>query len=165
MSLVSVHSLEYTVRNQSLPARDCCDGVDGPLPIHRLQHVYRQLVFISNSLWEAVTGRHECCGDSKVQQKEYAWKSKKAKARERRYYCHALSQDDGCKVARYKTFYHSDSSAWQHLHGGHRQDKQEKGNQSRNHSLYLTVTKVWGGEQNGPAACILLSYVPLSLGI
>ena len=77
LAAVIVHSLEYTVGIQSLPAWDSCDGVDGPLPIQRLQHVYRQLVFISSSLWEAVTGRHECCGDNKAQQKEYAWKLKK----------------------------------------------------------------------------------------
>ena len=162
LAAVIVHSLEYTVRNQNLPAWDCCDGVDGPLPIQRLQHVYRQLVFISSSLWEAVTGRHECCGDNKAEQKEYAWKIKKAKAGTRRCYCNVRSQDDGCKVARYKTFYHSDSNPWQHWHGGHRQDKQENGNQSRNQSLYVTVTKVWGVnrvDQQLTSYCLMCHYL------
>jgi hypothetical protein len=76
------------------------DEVDGSLPIHRLKYVYRQLVFISNSLCEADEGRHECCRDKKAEQKEYDLRTKKEKAREMRCYCHVQSQDDGCKVAR-----------------------------------------------------------------
>jgi len=106
LAAVIVHGLEYTVRNQSLPARDRCDGVDGPLPIQRLQHVYRQLVFISNSLWEAFSSKPERCGDNKAQQNEHAWKTKKAKARERRWYCHVHSQDDGCKPFTFLTAVH-----------------------------------------------------------
>jgi hypothetical protein len=39
--------------------------------IDRGSTVYRQLVFISNSLCEADEGRHECCRDNKTEKKKH----------------------------------------------------------------------------------------------
>jgi len=41
----------------------------------------------------------------------------------------------------------------------------KQGNQSRNQSLSLIITNVWGDGQNGPAAYILPYHVLLSEGI
>jgi hypothetical protein len=65
------------------------------------------------------------------------------KASEMRCYCHVQSQDDGCKMTRLKkpatilTMMHNNN-------GTVGKTSMKTGNLSRNQSLSLTITKVWG---------------------
>ena len=83
-------------------------------------------------------GRHECFGDSKVQQKEYAWRIKKAG--ERRCYCHVtrwwLQSGRTKKPVTFQRTVHDNNTLV---------DIGKQGNQSRNQCLSLTMTKVWWG--------------------
>ena len=77
--------------------------------------------YLSPTLCERLLrGRHLCFGDSKVQQKEYAWRTKKARER---CYCHVTRwwlQSGRTKI----TCYHSENSAWQQYIGGHRKTRE-----------------------------------------